>query len=102
MWVIRYWYTYDSSGNQVWVNGVGQVQGHRIIFDQTIFTDGGIFGTGFDPDLVQRKDWGQITFDFSSCTTGVVNYNSTAGFGSGQLNLVRLTNIDGFVCSTLP
>jgi hypothetical protein len=99
---VVFWYTYDENGNQTWITGDGQVQGNSIVINNTIFTEGGIFGTEFDPASVQRKNWGQITFDFSSCNTGVVNYESTAGFGSGQLNLVRLTNIDEHVCETLP
>jgi hypothetical protein len=99
---VVFWYTYDENGNQTWIIGDGQVQGNSIVINNTIFTEGGIFGSEFDPDSVQRKDWGQITFDFSSCNTGVVNYESTAGFGSGQLNLVRLTSIDEYVCDILP
>ncbi|HFD11335.1 MAG TPA: hypothetical protein ENJ32_02530 [Crenotrichaceae bacterium] len=99
---IVYWYTYDQSGNQTWITGIGQVQGHKIIVDDTIFTEGGIFGSGFNPDSVLRKDWGSISFDFSSCNTGVASYQSTAGFGSGQLNLVRLTSIEDYRCETLP
>ncbi len=99
---VVFWYTYDSSGNQTWVTGIGTVQDHRIILENTIFTEGGIFGPEFNPDSVNRKNWGRITFDFSSCNTGVATYESTSGFGSGQLYLERLTSVDGYVCEQLP
>ena len=55
---VVFWYTYDENGNQIWITGDGQVQGHSIVINNTIFTEGGIFGSEFDPASVQRKDWG--------------------------------------------
>ncbi len=99
---VIFWYTYDENGNQFWITGVGEIKDTQIIVDDAVFTEGGVFGAGFNPETVQRKIWGHITFDFSSCDSGVVNYDSTAKFGIGQLNLVRLTSVDGYYCESLP
>lgn len=95
---VVYWYTYDQSGNQIWVTGVGSYAGSTITVDDAIFTTGGIFGPNFDPNSVDRQPWGNLTLQFTSCNSGTVQYDSTAGFGSGNLQLIRLTSIEGLPC----
>ena len=36
--------------------------------------------------------------EFTGCGVAVVNYDSSAGFGVGTLNMVRLTNLMGITC----
>ncbi|MCH9659732.1 MAG: hypothetical protein K0U54_02350 [Bacteroidetes bacterium] len=95
---VVYWYTYDQSGNQIWVTGVGSYVGNTITVNEAIFTTGGIFGPNFDPNSVDRKPWGSLSLQFTSCNSSTVQYDSTAGFGSGSLQLIRLTSIDGLPC----
>ena len=95
---VVYWYTYDQTGNQIWVTGVGSYAGNTITVNEAIFTTGGIFGPNFDPNSVDRKQWGSLSLQFTSCTSGTVHYDSTAGFGSGDLQLIRLTAIEGLPC----
>ncbi len=97
-----YWFTYDSNGNQAWIIGVGTVNGRTITIESSIFTIGGVFGPDFDPNSVERLEWGRITFGFASCSLGTVRYESSAGFGSGTLELIRLTSIDDYICNILP
>jgi hypothetical protein len=61
-------------------------------------TSGGIFGPDFDPDLVEYKPWGTLELNLD-CTGGTATYTSSEeGFGSGTLNVVRLTSIDQLGC----
>ncbi len=93
---LAYFYTYDDSGNQMWLTGVGAVNGDTSAVPMTV-TSGTVFGPGFDPDDVVRDDWGTITFTFSSCNAGTAEYTST-NFGSGTFNIERLTSVSGATC----
>ncbi len=97
--VIMYWYTFDTTGNQLWLIGVGTVDaGNRIVIDNVRTSSGGRFGNDFDPDDVTPTPWGTVTFELG-CDSGTMMYNSTdPEFGSGTLNLIKLTNIAGVSC----
>ena len=94
--LLAYFYTYDDTGNQMWLTGVADVDGDTAVVPMTV-TSGAVFGPGFDPDDVIREDWGTITFMFSSCNAGSVEYVSN-DFGSGVFDIIRLTSISGLRC----
>lgn len=97
---VIYWYTYDQNGNQAWIFGVGSISNKIITVDEAIITSGGIFGPSFDPNTVERNIWGNLSIEFTSCTTAIARYQSTTeqGFGSGQQQLSRLTSLAGLAC----
>ncbi|TDJ31573.1 MAG: glucose dehydrogenase [Gammaproteobacteria bacterium] len=94
--LVVYWFTYDSDGNQIWVVGVGNIVGEKATV-QGFITDGGVFGPAFDPDDVNRTFWGTLTFMFDGCNSGSMSYESVS-FGSGQMDIVRLTELAGLSC----
>jgi hypothetical protein len=94
--MLAYFYTYDLSGNLMWISGVGTVSGDTVVVPMTL-TAGTVFGDGFDPDDVTRDDWGTVTFEFSSCSAGTAAYTSPA-FGSGSFNIERITSVAGATC----
>jgi len=66
-----------------------------------IIADGGSFGTMFDPDSVERTDWGTLEFIFTSCLTGHVWVTPNAdmiaaglGFEPVDFDIIRLTPPD--------
>jgi len=92
--IVISFYTYDTSGNQVWLIGSGDVDGSVAVIEFHI-TDDGIYGAGFDPLLVNRYYWGTGTFSFSECSTGVAELIPTTAF-AGQFetlvtDITRLT-----------
>ena len=116
-----YWFTYDIFGNQRWFVGVGVIVGNRIIIDELLVTEGGLFGPGFDPDLVALTVAGEISFSFLSCELGFADYTLipplVADKGdsydpdddlpsieppqeveAGTFDLERLTVLDGLDC----
>ena len=93
---IFYWYTYDESGNQRWLFGVGEVVGAQMIFDELYETSGGIFGPDFDPASVDFMIVGSATFRFSDCDSGEMEYD-VDGI-SGGMTLTRLTSISTLAC----
>ncbi len=95
------WYTYDTSGNQVWLLGVGNEQDGAIVFEQMARTSGPHFGTAYDPASYQAEDWGTLTLQLD-CNTGTAHYaSSQTEFGSGDLTLSRLTTLQSPNCPTV-
>lgn len=89
------WFTH-SNGSQLWLVGSAMIPaGATSITVDVQMPSGAEFGDAFDPAEVERTPWGTLTFSFESFNTGVVDYNSTLGFGSGSIDLVRLTKLVG-------
>jgi len=95
---VMYWFTYDDQGALDWFVAVGEVRVNRIVFPELYRASGGEFGPGFDPETVQIEPWGTLELDLD-CYGGTATYTSSEeGFGSGTLNVVRLTSIDQLDC----
>jgi len=96
------WFTYPAAGDddarQAWMQGIGRVDGNRIVFDDVDITGGAAFGSGFDPADVVRQRWGRVEFEFNSCHEAVVHFDGPEAFGRGTRQAVRLTAIDGLGC----
>jgi hypothetical protein len=95
------YYTYDTQGRQMWIIGAGTVNGNGFEIDFEL-TDGAVYGSAFDPLLVNRYPWGTGKFTFSSCYAGKVeiipNGDFSAEFETQTVFVSRLTlpeNCDG-------
>ena len=97
--VVGMWFTYDKSGRQMWMQGTGTIDGNTITIDNLSTTAGTIWGAGFDSNDTTTLPWGSLTMVFNGCGEVAVNYVSTAGFGSGTLNMIRVTNLMGLNCT---
>ena len=97
---VVYWFSYDGDGNQAWFVGAGTIDGKTITIDDVRIGRGAFFGDDFDPDDVSLDPWGTMEFTFDSCNTGTMSYVSSKGseFGSGSLNLERITQLAGLDC----
>ena len=91
------YYTYDGLGNQVWMIGNTPAVGDTVTVPVQI-TEGGIFGTLFDPFMILRINWGTLEFTFDSCWTGHVVATPNAemiaagmGFEPVEFDIQRLT-----------
>jgi hypothetical protein len=97
------WFTYDNTGFQMWLVGVAELQaGQTVVTIPVAVTDGPKFGPDYDPAAVNRTPWGTLTLNFSSCSAGILSYASSVGFGSGAINLTRLTNLTQVRCDDPP
>jgi hypothetical protein len=75
------------------------VQDDAITFDLSI-PSGTDFGPTFDPEDVDRPPWGRAVFRFDGCNSGSMSYESPReGYGSGELEMTRLTQLWGLECS---
>ena len=96
--VIVYWFSYDPQGKRRWFFGLGEIREGKLVFDNMLTSSGGIFGPDFNPATVEYTPWGSLELDLT-CEGGTATYSSTEeGFGSGTLNVTRLTSIDQLPC----
>lgn len=92
------WYVYDNQGKQMWLLGTAPFsEGDMSVTVPVIVTQGAKFDKFISSDVV-KTDWGTLTFEFSSCGEGIVNYNSVLEFPSGTVAIERLTNTAGINC----
>jgi len=94
------WYVFDQQGGQTWIAARGPITGTRAVLQAyQIVGGGGRFPPNFDPANVHEQAWGTLTLSFSDCSNALVEWVATApGYGSGALDLVRLTTPAGLVC----
>ncbi len=97
------WFTFDLEGNQMWLIGDTEVDPGQtsVTMDLQVF-DGPVFGPGYDPNDLNETRWGSITMEFTECNRANVAYSSVLGFGSGEISMVRLTNIEQVDCIESP
>jgi len=93
------WFAFDAFGKQAWFTGVGTYAGNTATITQTVQPEGARWIPNFSSADVVAVPWGTLTFTFSDCSHGRVDFASTvAGFGSNHMNLTRLTMPDGLSC----
>jgi hypothetical protein len=85
-------------GSQFWLSGATTLAGNVLDFPDLQSANGALFGTSFRATDVQRKRWGRMRIEFTSCTTANFNWQSdetnSAGFGSGSYPLSRIVNTE--------
>jgi hypothetical protein len=98
--LLAYWFTYAPDGTQQsWFVGTGTYNGNTATIAQVDQPSGGRWIPHFDPNAIEHHDWGTLTLTFSDCNHGRVDFDSTAsGYGSGYMDLTRLTMPAGLSC----
>jgi hypothetical protein len=80
------------------LTGSGPVSGDSAVVTM-ISADGAQFPPNFDPADVTRRPWGTLVFTAKGADAARITWTSEqAGFGSGELELVRLTSMLGRGC----
>ena len=92
------WYTYDFNRQQVWLIGVGNISNNKITDITMTITHGAVFGEDFLATDVVRETWGVLSLEFFDCNLGLLSYNTNTEFGSGEIQISRLTSIQNHVC----
>ena len=95
------WFTYDTEGFQLWLVGNVAIDGDTTsVTTPLVVTGGAKFGDAYDPADVQRETWGTLTLTFNNCSSGLLSYASSVdGFGSGAIELTRLTSLTQVQCT---
>ena len=93
------WFTFDPAGTQQsWFLGVGTYSGDTATVSAVYQPTGGRWIPNFDPSRVVNNRWGTLKFTFTDCNHGKVEFASSAGYGTGSMNLTRLTQPAGLTC----
>jgi len=95
---VVYWFTYDPNGAPYWISGIGPIEGSTLQIDEALVFSGPQFGQAYDPSALQSEVWGSLTLSFD-CSEASADYASVLPqFGSGSIDLIRLTQIAGLNC----
>ena len=93
------WFAFNPAGTQqAWFTGVGTYSGNTATITAVEQPTGGRWIPNFDPNQIVRNAWGTLTFTFTDCDHGRVDFNSVIGYGAGSMNLTRLTQPAGLTC----
>jgi len=101
------WFTYPpegETGEQAWLIGSGITVDNRIVITEMQRPAGATFGSDFDPEMIVRENWGSLEITFEDCNTATASWVGPTAFGSGGMDLIRLSSIDDVECApgTLP
>jgi hypothetical protein len=98
---VVYFYGYEN-GEQLWLIGSGPgIEGNTATVD-VIRTSGADWGDAFNPDDVVLDTVGTMSFEFSGCDSGSVEFTPGAtSLSAFSTDMVRLTNISGRDCQML-
>jgi hypothetical protein len=97
--LLALWFAFSPDGTeQSWFGGVGTYSGNTATITDVALPTGGRWIPNFDPDKIVRSPWGTLTFMFSDCDHGRVDFSSASGYGSGSMDLLRLTLPAGLNC----
>jgi len=88
------WFTYDTMGRQMWIQGVGDIDGSVLTVNKLLTYNGSHWGSKFNPGAVTESDFGSLSIEFTGCATAILDYASLA-FGSGTLHIERFTELMG-------
>ena len=93
------WFAFNPAGTeQSWFTGVGTYSGNTATIASVVMPTGGRWIPNFDPSQIAPNSWGTLTFTFTDCNHGRVDFNSIAGYGTGSMDLTRLTQPAGLAC----
>ncbi len=101
MQLLASWFVFAPEGGQSWIVGLGPINGNRaVVQGMQALGSGGRFPPNFDRANIVDAPWGTLTFSFTDCNHGHVDWDSTIpGYASGGMDLVRLTLPAGLSCS---
>lgn len=95
--MVAIWYVY-LNGQQRWLLGTGPVNGDRASLQMTI-TRGGQFPPNFNANQVIREPWGTLNFRALGTDTARIDWQGALpGYGTGTLDVQRLTRLLGPAC----
>jgi len=102
--LLIYWNTYHPDGTPLWLMSVANIEGDTATGDAYYLT-GMRFGL-FDPAPLTSQIWGELSLTFLGCNNAHLSYDSPldhdgVAYGAGEVDLVRLTFIDGLNCRSL-
>lgn len=99
--ILAWWFTFTPDGTQqAWFGNVGAIDpATNTATVGAVQTQGGQWIPNFNPGNITQPPWGTLTFSFTDCNHGRVDFSSTIqGYGAGHMDLTRLTQPAGLSC----
>ena len=101
--LLIYWYAFHPDGTPMWLLAEAAVDGDTASGDAYYYS-GMQFGE-FDPAMLNGQRWGNLSIRFLDCFNARMSYQSDlvhdgVPFGSGEIDLERLTALKGQQCPT--
>jgi hypothetical protein len=94
------WFTFDPSGNRLWLFGVGLIEGDTLRIP-ALTVSGGRFPPAFDPAQITSTPWGELRLKIAGCNDATLSWTPTrAGYVAGSMPLTRLTGAQGTRCNS--
>lgn len=99
--MVIYWFVYHPDGTPTFLTSLASIAGDTAAGN--VFQYSGMRFGEFDPASIVKEHWGTLSLTFSGCDTALLSYDSTLSykgvpFGSGDIEMTRLTSIDGMEC----
>lgn len=92
------WYTYDASGNPLWLIGLGSVEGAGVS-TELVSIQGGRPPGQWEQSAPTVESWGTVNLEFANCNQLLMSWDSQdPAFASGSLELERYAGIQGQRC----
>lgn len=92
--LVFYWFTFTPDGDREWVFGELDVDIGSTVAEGDAFRklgDGARFPPAIEPAAIDTEKWGTIRFEFTDCESGSVSWDAVPPYGTGSMNLTRLT-----------
>ena len=99
--ILAWWFTFNPDGTQQsWFGNIGAIDpATNTAHIDALQTQGGRWIPNFNPANVTNPPWGSLDFSFTDCNHGRVDFESSVpGYGSGHMDLTRITQIAGLAC----
>ena len=100
--LLLFWFTFNPDGTQqTWLVGNGTYSRNVATIPSVEMPTGGRWIPNFDPNQVANNAWGTLTLTFDDSEHGKVEFKSALGYGTGRMNLTRLTRPAGITTTAL-
>jgi hypothetical protein len=81
------------NGEPMWLTGVGPLNRDVAFIDLSI-TRGALFPPDFNPQDVQREDWGRIRFEYTDLNNAeIIWVSDIQGFSNANLSIQRISHL---------
>lgn len=97
--VFMTWYTFDATGNRLWITATGPMNGDQATLSAHEAI-GGAFPPAFVRDNINVLPWGNFNLAFADCSHATIQWTPlpSTGLSASSMNVVRLSEPLGAGC----
>jgi len=95
---VAFFFTYNQAGEQMWVLGLGHIDGSQLVLVDPFTTSGGRFGPDFEPADIEQIPWGGLSLQLGCNLASLTFEPLNPALAAGGLDMVRLSTLAGLTC----